>query len=1461
MTLQAPAWRVQTRPCPFYQQGRCIFSDSCNFLHIMQTKSTGPVRATHNTPPFVTIQSPQSVRSPPRSPRLSDLLYVLQDVIGKDTDEDLEPVMDGATFCYEEEPTLLGESGGKFKVSDEPQPFQSPQSVQEPTHLAESGEKVKVTDKPLPSHSPSKAQEPVDGSGSLSTGVIERFVVDEPLSTSLFHNTEGQPSIRTIQSSPDAAEPPASHTKTGPSYDLLSPVELSHLNLGPLSMDFGVPIQDGDIIDSGYGETWKTPCPLVRSPPRSPMNSTFDLLSSPFGSPSARVLSPRLSAFISRSPLSPRVAASTEDEDYVPTDFSLDSPANGPSTTFQPTEPENETEVISEQCSIFDDTEAADGVFHHHPEEEEPFEDIAGSDPTNIWDSEGQSTSVYLGVPPLTPEEVSGAMQISSSTPIDFLEKSINFVDDELIANSSVNDSTPPSPFLLGVTEPSIQSPKDLAVFTREIEAPEDEYLSQFGSTAPSPSDTKPPSPIGATASTPDEELGEGKHTQNDILGALDGKEFLPSFPTNETSSGYEQVYYDEHVADGSPIVSASKDPPPSLHVNEIDTSQQEFDENERPPTRSSSPIVKWSTSSPELIPYEEEYVRSVPNDGTLTPAAEGISSPSVFIDGVAPSYEQKCEKGPFHDNSPNASVLEVSHPSSPAAAAAATIDYLEGEDQPWSHVEGDATPSPMDIVQAFYGEEFDDDEDMQDDGLDVEGFYQSFRTATSAYEKEVSGEDLPDVKIAALDNEDSHHSSRTTISAHGEGFSDKGLPDSNFTATGVEDFDRLPQITTPIFEEDLDGEGLSDRSFAAVPEVEGFHHLFQTATSIYEEEINEEEVSGNDLTVSGDEFHQLPRTMISALEEEPEEKDFLDDSLSEPTIEEFHDSIHTTATYTTLGKDLDREDLTDNSFAEPDIEESYHPSFRAASIVDEEFDREDDSLVELDTEGFCHSSYPTISTYEEEITREEPRDDATPHVETHHLSHATIPAYEGEVNEEGLPDYSLTAVDANDFDQPSYATTSTFEEEISGESFPNYDFIATDTQDFSVSSSIGMNTSVYEDGNERFPEGSPTAQLAYLTSPNTSAVLPENDTLYSIYDDYSGFSPKSNGSDLPFQHPQVAAIKASPLSSPHPPRPSIFHERVFTPPPTAKEQFRPVTGKSASPAPSTSSSIRVGASPRGRTSSRSQHSQEARSAWSPDSQEDQPQEIQSSKKVPFGFRHSLAMRGTVDSIPRRLSRTSPQSFSDSQIKSSQSDRAFSPEASPTSPVSGGLRPLRLVRFWYLQSIRFLILCRSLCFFALNHFQHHLAILISLSIALVNLEISIAHLPHLQVYHQTVLYQTILCFHLHVLHSYPNIFVIPCPNLTIHLNQPITHDFQNMWKNLIPLPYQPLHPGVLPLLVAIQRSGMSTARRADCQNPLLGMKWKTKQMASMRRITRTIKPFDSLCPLFRIRRPLPARPQ
>ncbi|KAL1762044.1 hypothetical protein FB107DRAFT_244515, partial [Schizophyllum commune] len=97
--IEAP-WRVKTRPCPFYQQGKCLFAESCNFLHNVQIKVPGGPTVIHASPPSevdvrrtpegpaVIVDSPHSYRSPPRSPRMNNLLDALKGVIGEDEDVD-----------------------------------------------------------------------------------------------------------------------------------------------------------------------------------------------------------------------------------------------------------------------------------------------------------------------------------------------------------------------------------------------------------------------------------------------------------------------------------------------------------------------------------------------------------------------------------------------------------------------------------------------------------------------------------------------------------------------------------------------------------------------------------------------------------------------------------------------------------------------------------------------------------------------------------------------------------------------------------------------------------------------------------------------------------------------------------------------------------------------------------------------------------------------------------------------------------------------------------------------------------------------------------------------------------------------------------------------------------------------------------------------------------------------------
>ncbi|KAF9010303.1 hypothetical protein BDZ89DRAFT_511889 [Hymenopellis radicata] len=215
------------------------------------------------------------------------------------------------------------------------------------------------------------------------------------------------------------------------SIGLLSPVTLPDLQLKSFVRDYN----DDDAGSEVSYATWATPGPLALSPPRSPgLSSTFDLLSSPFGSPSSRIMSPHLAAFLHRiHPLSPPPSAvHREHEDFEPPDLSLDdldSPENyrTSSHTVQPASRnlDNDDDVFGSQKS--NTRVELDNAL-------EITEDVSG--PTSRWDSVGQHTAVYVGG--TTPEEVYEAIQ--REIPTDFLDSPPQEFDASEALSSSPRD-------------------------------------------------------------------------------------------------------------------------------------------------------------------------------------------------------------------------------------------------------------------------------------------------------------------------------------------------------------------------------------------------------------------------------------------------------------------------------------------------------------------------------------------------------------------------------------------------------------------------------------------------------------------------------------------------------------------------------------------------------------------------------------------------------------------------------------------------------------------------------------------------------------------------------------------------------------------------------------------------------------------------------------------------------------
>ncbi|KAH9981420.1 hypothetical protein BGW80DRAFT_332437 [Lactifluus volemus] len=246
MNIPDPPWKKPTRPCPFYSQGRCVFAESCGFLHDVKVKRSRPDShssrdSTSSMGPFVkppltiTVHSPITSCSPPRSPRMASLLSALQDIIGSDSSEGVEfPVLTGEVLLLDA--SHLPPSGADGVCGGKSQ-------------------NVHINCAMNPSPPPCK------------TGHVdnEEDFRDE---TSCSINKD-MPS--------DAASPPG----------LLSPVQIGSVPPIPFPhAGLGVALARDDSDDSGYAETWVGPTPFSLSPPQSNQpNSTLDLLSSPFGSP------------------------------------------------------------------------------------------------------------------------------------------------------------------------------------------------------------------------------------------------------------------------------------------------------------------------------------------------------------------------------------------------------------------------------------------------------------------------------------------------------------------------------------------------------------------------------------------------------------------------------------------------------------------------------------------------------------------------------------------------------------------------------------------------------------------------------------------------------------------------------------------------------------------------------------------------------------------------------------------------------------------------------------------------------------------------------------------------------------------------------------------------------------------------------------------------------------------------
>ncbi|KAF9817801.1 hypothetical protein IEO21_03143 [Rhodonia placenta] len=283
MNVPDPPWKQKTRPCPFYSQGRCLFAESCNFLHTAKVQRTeddllSTCERSLPSPPESPITNARSAmatkfvrfRSPPRSPRLSSLLMALGDVIHQEEEE--------ANDDVDEEPEASVVSSPEVVVSE---PELAPAE-----------------------YVPAPIDENVDEDAE-STTLVNSAVSSSPMLPDTELDYAYTPRSSSIVPSEDAYSDDGEVTITQfrDSYasassgtsGLLSPIEMASAPLTLPQRRISAEVHRGDSFDSGYADSCcsigPVPATFMTSPPQPRsvrLESRLSVLSSPFSSPATR---------------------------------------------------------------------------------------------------------------------------------------------------------------------------------------------------------------------------------------------------------------------------------------------------------------------------------------------------------------------------------------------------------------------------------------------------------------------------------------------------------------------------------------------------------------------------------------------------------------------------------------------------------------------------------------------------------------------------------------------------------------------------------------------------------------------------------------------------------------------------------------------------------------------------------------------------------------------------------------------------------------------------------------------------------------------------------------------------------------------------------------------------------------------------------------------------------------------
>ena len=414
--------------------------------------------------PRLVVDSPSPVPSPRRSPGTTSVLLALRlidhddpDVAGNATsqpDEASQDALSGETTAWSEAlPTLVNEG---FSVVDGILQEESYYSDDDTDDYPGNWTAISdYTDLSPQSFSQNIGQEGVDE--NLMPPIDDNHSDEDdtahvPISS--HPGSDAQPSY--FEVTPSVPVDPSSRASIG----LLSPIELSTLNLGPLRLDDNVVTEDGNSFDSGYADTWKPPNPLLSSPPRSPsISSTFDLLSSPFGSHSSRIVSPYLGAFLARSPVSPARTISAMLDEVPPLDLGLGSPEENASPPSVGNLDDISYTSSHSSSNDQDSANVSDSRVEDIEDENLDESHLLGHDSyyASIWDPESGPTALFVGPDEnYVREQVTAAIRRQSrSSPLHFLHsQDTSLVSDDALAHSALDSTDNEDP-------PTSQSPPE----------------------------------------------------------------------------------------------------------------------------------------------------------------------------------------------------------------------------------------------------------------------------------------------------------------------------------------------------------------------------------------------------------------------------------------------------------------------------------------------------------------------------------------------------------------------------------------------------------------------------------------------------------------------------------------------------------------------------------------------------------------------------------------------------------------------------------------------------------------------------------------------------------------------------------------------------------------------------------------------------------------------------------------